>query len=47
MISIENLVKRYGDFCLDVSMEIPDGMVTGLIEKNGVGKSTVIKAILH
>lgn len=46
MISIENLVKQYGDFCLDVSMEIHDGMVTGLIGKNGAGKSTVIKAIL-
>lgn len=46
MVSVKNLVKRYGDFCLDVSMEIPDGMVTGLIGKNGAGKSTVIKSIL-
>lgn len=46
MVSVKNLVKRYGDFCLDVSMEIPDGLVTGLIGKNGAGKSTVIKSIL-
>ena len=46
MIKIEQLVKCYGDFRLDVSMEVPDGRVTGLIGKNGAGKSTVIKAIL-
>lgn len=46
MVSVKNLVKRYGDFCLEVSLEIPDGMVTGLIGKNGAGKSTVIKSIL-
>lgn len=46
MVSVKNLVKHYGDFCLDVSMEIPDGLVTGLIGKNGAGKSTVIKSIL-
>ena len=46
MVKIDDLVKNYGDFRLDVSMEIPDGRVTGLIGKNGAGKSTVIKAVL-
>lgn len=46
MITVDNLVKEYGDFKLDVSLEIPDGTVTGLIGKNGAGKSTTIKAIL-
>ncbi len=46
MIKIDNLVKEYGDFRLDVSLEIPNGTVTGLIGKNGAGKSTTIKAIL-
>ncbi len=46
MIKVDNLVKQYGDFRLDVSLEIPDGTVTGLIGKNGAGKSTTIKAIL-
>jgi ABC-2 type transport system ATP-binding protein len=46
MITVDNLVKEYGDFRLDVSLEIPDGTVTGLIGKNGAGKSTTIKAIL-
>lgn len=46
MLAIENLVKRYGDFRLDISLEIPDGTVTGIVGKNGAGKSTAIKAIL-
>lgn len=46
MIKINNLQKNYKDFSLDVSLEIPAGTVTGLIGKNGAGKSTTIKAIL-
>ncbi len=46
MVKVENLDKRYGDFRLQVSLEIPDGTVTGLVGKNGAGKSTVIKSIL-
>ncbi len=46
MVKIEKLVKAYGDFRLDLSMEIKDGTVTGIVGKNGAGKSTVIRAIL-
>lgn len=46
MVKVNNLVKNYGDFKLEVSLEIPDGAVTGIIGKNGAGKSTTIKAIL-
>ena len=46
MITIDNLVKRYGDFSLEISMDIPDNKVVGIIGKNGCGKSTTIKAIL-
>ena len=46
MVKIENLTKNYGDFNLNVSLEIPKGTITGLIGKNGAGKSTTIKAIL-
>ena len=46
MVKVDNLVKNYGDFRLDVSLEIPDGTVTGIVGKNGAGKSTTIKAIL-
>lgn len=46
MVEIEKLVKKYGDFCLDISLKIPDGVITGVVGKNGAGKSTMIKAIL-
>ncbi|MGN0438493.1 MAG: ABC transporter ATP-binding protein [Lachnospiraceae bacterium] len=46
MVKVENLVKTYGDYRLDVSMEIPCGRITGIIGKNGAGKSTTIKSIL-
>lgn len=46
MISIENLVKKYDGFELSVSLEIPSGKVSGLVGKNGAGKSTTIKSIL-
>ena len=46
MISVKNLTKHYGDFSLNVTLEIPEGRITGLVGKNGAGKSTVIKSIL-
>ena len=46
MVKVDNLVKNYGDFRLNLSLEIPDGTVTGIVGKNGAGKITTIKAIL-
>jgi ABC-2 type transport system ATP-binding protein len=46
MLKIEHLIKNYGDFTLDCSLELPKGCVTGLIGQNGAGKSTTFKAIL-
>lgn len=46
MVSIRNLTKNYGDFSLNVTMDIPDGRITGLVGKNGAGKSTTIKSVL-
>ena len=46
MIEIEHFVKQYQDFRLEISMDIPDNKVVGIIGKNGCGKSTTIKAIL-
>ena len=42
MVTIENFVKQYRDFKLEISMEIPDNKVVGIIGKNGCGKSTTI-----
>lgn len=46
MIHIKDLQKKYNGFELNVSLSIPEGTVTGLIGKNGAGKSTTIKSIL-
>ena len=47
MITFENVKKRYGDYIFDIqSMNIQQGMITGLIGKNGAGKSTAISLIL-
>lgn len=46
MIKVNHLTKRYRDFCLSMDLEIPEGCITGLVGKNGAGKSTTIKAIL-
>ncbi len=46
VLSLKNLQKSYPGFSLDVSMEIKEGQITGLIGANGAGKSTTFKAIL-
>ncbi|MCR5250419.1 MAG: ABC transporter ATP-binding protein [Lachnospiraceae bacterium] len=46
MIKIDKLQKKYKGFELNISMEVREGTVTGLIGKNGAGKSTTIKSIL-
>ena len=46
MVELNHLIKNYSDFSLDVSLLIPEGRVSGLVGKNGAGKSTTIKGIL-
>lgn len=46
MIKLKNMQKKYGDFCLECSMEVKPGCITGLIGPNGAGKSTTFKSIL-
>jgi len=46
MINLDQVVKRYDGYELNLSMEIKEGMITGIIGKNGAGKSTTIKSIL-
>ncbi|SHH65378.1 ABC-2 type transport system ATP-binding protein [Anaerosphaera aminiphila DSM 21120] len=46
-IEIKNLCKSYGDFSLDnVSFNVEQGSIMGLIGENGSGKTTIIKSIL-
>ena len=46
MLKLNNVVKQYDKFRLECTMEVPVGQVTGLIGRNGAGKSTALKSIL-
>lgn len=46
MLRLENVKKKYKDFELDITMEVKPGCVTGLIGRNGAGKTTAFKAAL-
>ena len=46
MIHISGLKKTYKSFSLDVTLDVKPGCITGLVGRNGAGKSTTIKSIL-
>lgn len=46
MLQLKNVKKKYQGFELDCTMEVKPGCVTGLIGKNGAGKTTVFKSAL-
>lgn len=46
MIKIEGLKKRYGSFSLDCTMKVGRDRITGLVGRNGAGKTTVFRCIL-
>lgn len=48
MIKIENLDSYYGESKVinDLNLEVPNGKITCLIGRNGVGKSTTLKSIM-
>ena len=46
MLRLENVRKQYKEFEMDITMEVKPGCVTGLIGKNGAGKTTAFKAAL-
>ena len=46
MLRLEDVRKQYKDFKLCVSMEVKPGYITGLIGRNGAGKTTAFKAAL-
>ena len=46
MLKVKNLQKRYDDFQLDCSLTVRPGRVTGLVGRNGSGKSTTFKVVL-
>ena len=47
-LEVKNLRKKYNGFELkDINLELPKGMIMGLIGENGAGKTTTIKSILN
>lgn len=47
ILEISNMTKDYGRFKLnDVSIDLPEGCIMGLVGENGAGKSTLLKAAL-
>lgn len=48
ILEIKKLCKNYENFQLkNINIELPKGMIMGLIGENGAGKSTIIKSILN
>lgn len=45
-LDLNHVTKRYKDFQLDCTMRLEEGRVTGVIGRNGAGKSTTFKGIL-
>lgn len=47
ILKIQNLTKEYEQFLLDdISLELEEGYIMGLVGPNGAGKTTLIKLIL-
>lgn len=47
MIQINNVTKRFGDFTAlqNISIQVDDGSIYGLVGYNGAGKTTLLKSI--
>lgn len=46
-LEVKGLCKRYGNFALDnVSFSLEQGTITGLVGRNGAGKTTILRSIL-
>ena len=43
---LKGVKKNYGAFQLDVTMQLEEGKITGVVGQNGAGKSTTFKAML-
>ena len=47
MITFQDVKKSYGSYIFDVSsLHIPQGIITGLVGKNGAGKTNLLDCII-
>lgn len=47
ILEIKNLNKKYDKFALkDINFNLEEGMIMGLVGRNGAGKTTIIKSIM-
>ena len=47
VLQVQNLCKEYPQFSLrDISFQLPEGAIMGLIGENGAGKSTTMRMIM-
>lgn len=48
LLEVTHLQKQLGDFCLqDITFSLEPGYITGLVGRNGCGKTSLIKTILN
>ena len=47
MLKVKNLEKNYKNFNLNMTFDLEEGCIMGLIGKNGSGKTTLISTILN
>lgn len=46
-VKIKNMTKDFGTFSIrNLNLSIPQGYITGIVGKNGAGKTTIIKSVL-
>ena len=47
-IALNHICKSFGSFAIqDLTLEVPEGTICGLVGENGAGKSTTIRLLFH